>query len=134
MSNSVQLQWLDIREYIAEVATENMLTAMKIAGKEGSKYLQNISPQNDGSPRKGKYAKGWRFSAEEGAGRTGEVYIYNQTDWQLTHLLEDGHDIKNRFGGGRVLGHWNGTKHIYYAEGYVAGLLDRNLRISRGLY
>ena len=131
---SVQLQWVDIREYIAEVAQKDVKTAMKIAGKEGATFLKNNSPVAQNGRRKGRYARGWRFSFEEGAGRTGEVYIYNQTDWQLTHLLEDGHDIKNRFSKGAVIGHWNGDKHIAYAEGYVEGILQRSLRVSRGLY
>lgn len=131
---SVQLQWLDIREYIAEVATKNMKTAMNIAGKEGATYLRNSSPVSKSGPRKGKYAKGWRYAFEGGAGRTGEVYIYNQTDWQLTHLLEDGHNVINRFSNGSVIGWANGDGHISKAEGYVYGILDRSLRVSRGLY
>lgn len=129
---SVQLQWLDIREYIAEVAKEDMFTAMKIAGKEGAAYLKNTSPVNDKGKRKGRYARGWRFSFEGGAGRTGEIYIYNHTDWQLTHLLEDGHQIYNRFGGS--YGTTRANKHISVAEGYVDGILQRSLRVSRGLY
>lgn len=129
---SVQLQWLDIREYIAEVAEKDMKTAMKIAGKEGAAYLKNISPVDPNGKRKGKYARGWRFAFEEGAGRTGETYIYNATDWQLTHLLEDEHQIYNRYGGS--YGATRANKHISIAEGYVADILQRNLRVSRGLY
>lgn len=134
MAQSVQLQWLDIREYIAEVATKDMKTAMKIAGKEGATYLKNTSPVNERGARKGRYAKGWRFTFEDSAGRKGDTYIYNATDWQLTHLLEDGHNVKNRFSNGRVIGWANGDQHISNAEGYVYGILDRSLRISRGLY
>lgn len=132
--DSVQLQWLDIREYIVEVATKDMKTAMNLAGKEGATYLRNISPKSSESPRRGRYAKGWRWSAESGAGRTGEVYIYNQTDWQLTHLLEDGHDVKNRFSRGSVIGWAGGDGHISKGEGYVESILERSLRVSRGLY
>lgn len=131
---SVQIQWFDIREYIVEVAQDNMNVAMNIAAKEGAKFLRSTSPVSKESPRRGRYAKGWRYSSEGGAGRTGEVYIYNQTDWQLTHLLEDGHSIKNRFSGDRVIGSAGGTKHIAIAEGYVESLLERKLRVSRGLY
>ena len=130
---SVQLQWIDIREYIAEVATKDMKTAMKIAGKEGATYLKNTSPVSNRGNRRGKYARGWRFKFEDGAGRTGETYIYNQTDWQLTHLLEDGHNVKNRFSNGRVIGWANGDGHISKAEGYVESILQRSLKVSRGL-
>lgn len=133
MAESVQLQWLDIREYIAEVATTDMKTAMKIAGKEGAAYLKNTSPVSKNGRRKGRYARGWRFAFEDSAGRKGDTYIYNQTDWQLTHLLEDGHQTFNRYGGPFGDGA-KGDHHISNAEGYVYGILDRNLRISRGLY
>lgn len=128
---SVQLQWLDIREYIVEEAARDMKRGMSLAGKEGAKYLRSNSPVSKDAPRRGKYARGWRSTIEGGAGRTGEVYIYNQTDWQLTHLLEDGHSTLNRFGG---KGYAAGDGHISRAEGYVESILERSLRVSRGLY
>jgi len=130
---SVQIQWIDIREHILEVAEKNVQEGMNMAAKEGARYLQNTSPVDNKGVKPGKYARGWRAELINAAGRTGEAYIYNKTDWQLTHLLEDGHDLYNRFGGPYPPGA-KGTKHIYYAEGYVYGILDRKLRISRGLY
>ena len=131
---SVQVQWIDIREYIAETAKKDMIAAMDMAGAEGAKYLRNTSPVSKGGAKRGRYSKGWRSTVESGAGRTGEVYIYNQTDWQLTHLLEDGHNVKNRFSRGRVIGWANCDGHISRAEGYVESILERSLRVSRGLY
>ena len=131
---SVQLQWIDIREHITEIAQTNLREAMELAGTEGAEYLKQISPRNPKGAKSGKYAKGWRSSTEEAVGRTGEVYIYNKDAWQLTHLLEDGHNVKNRFSKGSVIGWSPAIKHIYYAEGYVEDILQRSLRVSRGLY
>lgn len=68
--------------------------AMRIA-KEGVKTLKETSPKNKrASAHRGRYAKGWRVKKEVGKG---EVYctIHNKTDWQLTHLLENGHVTRN---------------------------------------
>ena len=121
---SVQMQMRDILDdYYVEVKQETE-TAFKQVAKETTSYLRSISPKQSGSPRSGRYARGWRWSWEYG-----ETIIYNQTDWQLTHLLEDGHAIKNRFGG--PFGHYGGVKHILKAEERAGEQLP--IRISRGL-
>ena len=48
--------------------------------------------------RTGKYNKGWRVKTEKGKGYI-SCTIYNATNWQLTHLLENGHTTRN---GGRT--------------------------------
>lgn len=124
---SVQLQMRDILDdYYVEVKQETEV-AFKQVAKETTSYLRSMSPKaKRATPRRGKYARGWRWSWEYG-----ETIIYNQTDWQLTHLLEDGHDIKNRFSGNRVVGHYGGVTHILKAEERAGELLP--IRISRGL-
>lgn len=97
--------------------------------KETASYLRATSPKSDrSSPRRGRYARGWRYNYEN----VDDVFVYNQTDWQLTHLLEDGHDVKNRFSNGRVIGHYFGDQHISKAEERAADKLP--MRVSRGLH
>lgn len=71
------------------------------AGQKAARLLQERSRK-----RKGKYAKGW--VAEVVASAMGiEVIVHNAKMPQLTHLLEKGHEIRNRKGGpsfGRVAG------------------------------
>lgn len=133
---SVAAQWGDIAKQIADNAKQVTREEIEYASKEGARYLKETSPVSEWGPHRGKYARGWRSSVEEPVGTAGEAYIYNKTDYQLTHLLEDGHDVKNRYGGQTVLGRFHGIKHIYYAEGHVYDILDQrlNMRISRGLY
>lgn len=73
------------------------------AGKQAVKALKHESRK-----RTGKYAKGWKSTAQCGA--TGvEVTVHN-TQYQLTHLLENDHAIKNQTG--RTFGTAKGDKVI----------------------
>lgn len=68
-------------------------------GKVAVKELRKKSPRLTGS-----YAKGWKsktFQTRFGAG----AVAYNKTDYQLTHLLEHGHQNRD---GSRTAG----IKHI----------------------
>lgn len=58
----------------------------------------------------GRYRRGWR--AEISKTRGGCIgTVYNATDYQLTHLLENGHDVKKRKSG-PVIGHARSFPHI----------------------
>ena len=74
----------DIQESITEVA-------YKVA-EDGKNKLKVTSPK-----RTGDYRKGWRVDKRHGKGFV-HATIYNATDWQLTHLLEKPHAIKNQYG------------------------------------
>ena len=71
----------DIQEGITE-------SAIKIAD-QGKSELQMSSPK-----RTGKYSKGWRVDKRSGKGYV-HATIYNATNWQLTHLLEKPHALRN---------------------------------------
>lgn len=74
------------------------------AGKQAVKALKHESRK-----RTGKYAKGWKSTAQRGA--TGVEATVHDTQYQLTHLLENDHDVKNQ-PGGRSLGTAKGDKVI----------------------
>lgn len=96
-----------INEFMRECVDENeevLQQRAQDAGKQAVKALKHESRK-----RTGKYAKGWKSTAQRGA--TGvEVTVHN-TQYQLTHLLENDHDIKNQ-PGGRSLGTARGDKVI----------------------
>lgn len=73
--------------------------------KEAVKTLKATSPKRPGG---GRYAKGW---AVKKVGK--EMVIHNRTDYQLTHLLENGHDVVVN---GKKVGHYDGVKHIAPVE------------------
>ena len=81
----------DYSEEIQEAITEE---AEKIAN-EGKDTLKHSSPVNAKTTKhKGKYAKGWRVKVVKGRGFVNAT-IYNATDYQLTHLLENSHLTRN---------------------------------------
>lgn len=83
--------------------------------KEAVQKLKNTSPRKTGS-----YAKGW------GTKRQGEmdVIVYNRTDAPLTHLLENGHVIRNKKG---TYGRTSGIKHIAPVEEWASDELPRRI-------
>lgn len=83
--------------------------AASFSAQKGAQTLKATSPKlasntynrtnRKGTKKRkpGKYAKGWRVKAEGGG--AGHLYIiHNATDYQLTHLLEKGHALRQ---GGR---------------------------------
>lgn len=46
-----------------------------------------------------RYADGWTTEAKQDKEGIYSVKVYNETDWQLTHLLENGHLISNKRNG-----------------------------------
>lgn len=119
MENILDLERKEIKE-----VTER---TMQETAEEAALKLKESSPKaksKKGGRSKGKYARGWR-AKDEGDGWV----VFNATDWQLTHLLNDGHEIFNRFGGsyGRV----NGDNHIGKVEEWAKN--EFPIRVSRGL-
>lgn len=79
-------------------------------GKESVQKLKNTSPSKTGD-----YARGWRLKRERGRNGINDVTIHNATDYHLTHLLENGHVVRNKKGTyGRAPAH----KHIKPVEEY----------------
>lgn len=95
-----------INTFMRECVDENeevLQQRAQDAGKQAVKALKHESRK-----RTGKYAKGWKSKAQRGA--TGvEVTVHN-TQYQLTHLLENDHAIKNQTG--RTFGTAKGDKVI----------------------
>ena len=90
-----------LEEYSYEIQDGITELAEEIAN-EGKNKLKNN--KDTYKVRTGKYNKGWRVKTEKGA-RYVHTTIHNATDYQLTHLLENGHATRN---GGRTKAY----KHI----------------------
>lgn len=117
-TESVSIQMAELLDDYSQEVKDVLDESIKEVSKEAVEKLRNTSPKGTG-----KYAKGWTVK-KDGAGRV----VYNKTDYQLTHLLENGHVVKNQYG---TYGRVSGIKHIKPVEDWASSELP--IKISRGL-
>ena len=94
-----------LEEY-GDSVREGMAGAVIKAGKKTLKMVRDRSPKVSGT-----YRRGWRMTRETGSVNSARcaVVIHNSSKYQLTHLLEHGHQ---KASGGRV----EGVPHIRPAD------------------
>ena len=118
-TESVTAQMTELLNEVDKEVQESAKRNINTVAKESVQKLKNTSPVRTGS-----YAKGW------GTKKLGDmdVVVHNRTDYQLTHLLENGHVIRNKKGTyGRAPAH----KHIKPVEEWAIDELPR--RILEGI-
>ena len=108
-----------LEEY-ADLATEDMKKAVKLAGSTVRKEIQQTAPKNTGA-----YAKSWRTKTTKETSSTMEVTVYSPSKYMLAHLLEHGHAKR---GGGRVAA----KPHIAAAEEKGEAELEREIQKALG--
>ena len=113
MASSFSVQMKDLLEEINDDVRDSTKKAIDSVSREAVQKLKSTSPRRTGS-----YASGWSKK------RQGEMdaVVYNRTDASLTHLLENGHIIKNKKG---VFGRVRGIKHIAPVEEWASDELPR---------
>ena len=120
MAESLSVQLKDILDAYEDHVTDVMGVALDRVARESVKRLRQTSPKKTGS-----YAKGWALKKITSSELTEEVVVHNRTDYQLTHLLENGHRIVNAKGEwGRV----NGIKHIKPIEEWANEELPNEIK------
>lgn len=62
--------------------------------EQTQKDLKATSPKSNRPSRKNPYAQGWETKKTQSS-RGYDVIVWNKTNYQLTHLLENGHFITN---------------------------------------
>lgn len=114
-TGSVTAQMKDLLDEVNKDVERSAKTNIQKVAKESVQKLKNTSPRKTGS-----YASGW------GTKREGEmdVIVHNRTDYQLTHLLENGHVIRNKKG---TYGRTHGIKHIAPVEEWAVDELPRRI-------
>ena len=88
----------------ADVTTEQVKKAVRKAGNTVRREIQENAPKNTGD-----YAKSWAVKKVRESSHTLEVVVHSKNRYQLTHLLEFGHCLRN---GGRT----RAMPHIAPAE------------------
>lgn len=117
-TESVALQMADILEGVSKNVKGVLETDSMQVAKETVSKLKNTSPK--GSPHQRKYAEGWKVSKKD----RGDLVVHNATNYQLTHLLENGHVVRNAKG---TYGRTHPIKHIEPAEEWAADELPRRI-------
>ena len=85
---TVQMEKI-LNEYTKDVEDATR-RAMESTSREAASQLRATSPKG----RTGKYAPGWRVKKLDAK----TAVVYNGTAPGLTHLLENGHAVKNQYG------------------------------------
>lgn len=95
MANSI----LDVKDILNEYSMdiqEGIDKEAQDTAKQAVNELKGV--KNTYKIRTGEYNKGWRVNTKKGRGII-NCTVWNATNWQLTHLLENGHTTRN---GGRT--------------------------------
>lgn len=108
-----------LQEY-ADVASEDVKTAVRKAGKNVKTEISANAPK-----RTGAYAKSWAVKTQKETANSLEVVVHSKNRYQIAHLLEHGHAKR---GGGRVAG----IPHIAPAEEKAVKQLEEDIMKKLG--
>ena len=114
-TGSVTAQMKELLDEVNKDVEKSAKTNIQRVAKESVQKLKNTSPV-----RTGAYAKGWGVKKQGDM----DVIVHNRTDSQLTHLLENGHVIRNKKG---TYGRVSGIKHIAPVEEWAIDELPRRI-------
>ena len=91
-----------------------MLDVEEEVANEAVKKLKSTSPKKKKGKKAGSYAKGWKID-KKSKQQYAQTIIHNK-EYQLTHLLENGHNIVRN---GKVVGVAKPQPHIKPVEEWV---------------
>lgn len=114
-TGSVEIQMKKLLDRVDKEVQKAMDVGMKQVAKEAVTQLRSSSPR-----KTGKYARGWTTKQIDKNG----IVIHNSKHYQLTHLLENGHVIRNKKG---TYGRTSGIKHIQPVEQWASEELPRRI-------
>lgn len=110
---------MDMLETYAAVSVEECEKIARQVAKEGAIKLKSVSPRGYGS-KKGHYADGWTMKAVKTGNTDFSFIVHNAKKPGLTHLLENGHQLRN---GGRA----NPYPHIAQVEKWCIEEYERRV-------
>ena len=122
---SVSTQMKDIMSTYSREAQKAVDDSAKEAAEVAKNQLRNTSPKRSGH---GEYARSWTVK-KESHGMVSDYIVHNSKHYQLTHLLENGHVIRNKKG---TYGRTRPIKHIAPAEDTGTQNFDLAVRTRLG--
>ena len=117
----------ELNVYTEEVE-EAVSKAVIAVGKESANELR-ATTQVAGSNVWKNYPRSWKSTPVRRKGKQ-EAKVHNVDDYRLTHLLENGHVIKN--GTGRTYGRTREFPHIITVEQKAVEELEKKIREAIG--
>lgn len=84
-----------LKALLDEYGDEVFHAVVSSAEKTGKESRNKLRTAGGFKNITGRYRKGWRVELTK-TRLSAYATVYNATDYQLTHLLEKGHDVKNR--------------------------------------
>lgn len=112
---------MDLTKEINKILTDyckdvdnTMIEVEEEVANEAVKKLKQTSPKKKKGKKAGHYAKLWAID-QKSKKQYAQTIIHNK-DYQLTHLLENGHDIIRN---NKVVGHASPQPHIKPVEEWV---------------
>lgn len=111
-----------LQEYADEVERD-ILKVEEDVTKEAVKKLKQTSPKADRNGGHRHYADDWTVDNE--SKKKYARFVIKNKQYQLTHLLENGHDVVSH---GKKSGHVNGQKHIKPVEEWCKSEVEKRLR------
>lgn len=119
MSESLTVQMDRILDEYRDRVDNVSEVAIDRVARETVKRLRNTSPKRTGS-----YARGWTLKRLKTRAHVTDVIVHNATNYQLTHLLENGHIVRNKYG---EYGRTNGDHHIRDVEEWANNELPNEI-------
>lgn len=118
-TSSITVQMDKILDSYSREVQEATNKAIDSVAKESASKLRDTSPRKTGD-----YAKGWKVKKERGRDGIQTVTVHNKTNYQLTHLLENGHVVRNKKG---TYGRTRPIKHIAPVEEWAVDERPREI-------
>lgn len=118
-TSSITVQMDKILDSYSREVQEATNKAIDSVAKDAASKLRDTSPRKTGD-----YAKGWKVKKERGRDGIQTVTVHNKTNYQLTHLLENGHVVRNKKG---TYGRTRPIKHIAPVEEWAVDELPREI-------
>lgn len=123
MAETISVQMRKILDAYEDRVENVYEVSVSRVSREAVQRLRNTSPKKSGS-----YARGWSLKKVKSRANVTDVIVHNRTDYQLTHLLENGHVIRNKKG---EYGRTRPIKHIAPVAEWAENELPND--IERGL-
>lgn len=120
-TESVAVQMQELLDEFNEELDETVEKSARLTARRCASKLKSTSPKRSGGHA--DYARSWSSKQVDGA-----WIVYNKEHYQLTHLLENSHVIRNKYG---TYGRSPAIKHIAPVE--AEGIEEFILRISKGI-